>query len=121
MAVNRENATDPVSVIETEPRARTIDRTEVFLRHNSRWVDIDGVLTAPAHAVVTIPSNIAEIALTVGNALDPKSEVAQRLLAGFGCAYARPHVDQCVDLAGAFNPDTGPRVLPIIGRRMRYR
>ena len=121
MAKNCENGTDPISVVETEPRTRTIDRTEVFLRHDSWWVDIDGVQTAPAHAVVTIPSDIAEIAFAVGNALDPKSEVAQRLLAGFGCAYARPPVDQCVDLAGAYNPDRGPRVLPIIGRRMRYR
>jgi len=116
-----ENGADPKAAAKAEPPAPSIERKVVFLRHNSRWVDVDGVLTAPAHAVVTIPSNIAEIALTVGNALDPKSEVAQRLLAGFGCAYARPHVDQCVDLAGAFNPDTGPRVLPIIGRRMRYR
>ena len=46
MAVNCENGTDPISVVETEPRTRTIDRTEVFLRHNSRWADVDGVLTA---------------------------------------------------------------------------
>jgi len=31
MAKNCENGTDPVSVVETEPRTRTIDRTEVFL------------------------------------------------------------------------------------------
>ena len=119
MAKNCENGTDPKAAVKDEPPAPELPRTQVFLRHDSRWVDVDGVLTAPAHAVVTIPSDIAEIAFAVGNALVPKSEVAQRLLAGFGCAYARPPVDQCIDLAGAYNPDRGPRVLPVIGRRMK--
>ena len=120
MTVNCDNSADPNAAVKAEPPARTIDRTEVFLRQNSRWADIDGVKTAPAHAVVTIPSEIAEIAFAVGNALAPKSEVAQRLLAGFGCAYARPPVDQCVDLAGAYNPDRGPRRYPIFGRRLKF-
>jgi hypothetical protein len=95
-----------------------MERVTIFLRHNSYWWDTDGPHRAAAHSTVSVPRDIAELAIRSGNGLDPASETAKTLLAAFGCAYAKPPLDQCIDLAGAHNPDVAPRT-PQTARRRR--
>jgi hypothetical protein len=99
-----------------EPKPH-VERVTVFLKHNSYWQETDGLHRAPAHSNVSLPREIADIALQAGNALDPTSEIAQRLLSAFGCAYAKPPIEQCIDLACAYNPDVAPRSMPTVLRR----
>ena len=47
MAVNCENGADPNAAVKAEPPARTTDRTEVFLRHDSRWLTSTGSRLLP--------------------------------------------------------------------------
>lgn len=117
MPGSSENAANQTAGISAGPAAPANEVTQVFLKHNSWWRDMDGIVrTAPRHAVVTIPTAIATIALGTGNALDPKCEVAQKLYAAFGCCWRTLRSDECVDLAGTRNPDREPRPLSVYRR-----
>jgi hypothetical protein len=117
MPETSENAANQTAEISTGPAAPANELTQVFLKHNSWWHDMDGIVrTAPAHAIVMIPNAIAKIALGTGNALDPKCEVAQKLYAAFGVCWRTLREDECVDLGGTRNPDREPRPLPVYRR-----
>jgi hypothetical protein len=112
-----ENAANQTTEISVGTATAPNELTQVFLKHDSWWRDMEGIVrTAPRHAVVTIPTAIATIALGTGNALDPKCEVARRLYAAFGCCWLIPPENECVDLGGTCNPDREPRPLPIYRR-----
>jgi hypothetical protein len=117
MSETNENAANQSADVGSGPAAPVNELTQVFLRHDSSWQDMDGVVqTAPTHAIVDIPTTVAKIALGTGNALDPKCEVAQNLSAAFGCRWRMLRPGECVDLAGARNPDNEPKPFPVYRR-----
>jgi hypothetical protein len=109
MPETSENAANQTAKISAGPAAPAGELTQVFLKHNSWWRDMNGIVcTAPAHAIVMIPTVIAKIAFGTGNALDPKCEVAQKLYAAFGVRWRILRSDDCVDLAGTATPIENP-------------
>ena len=97
------------------PPPPVVERKQIFLRHNSKWTDAAyGLCTSPAHSTVYVPAAVAQTALAAGVALDPRSEVAQKLYQAFGCTHVILNPEKCCDLASGILPFTGITYSPAL-------
>jgi hypothetical protein len=70
------------------PPPPAIERTRVVLRERSKWREPDGsIRTGGRHTEMMLPADTAERAMRNGLVVDPTSEVATRLRAGWGVEY----------------------------------